>query len=100
MGDKPVQGDVVDKKPEIPRKPKKPAPPETNGTATAESNGSKRPAGEELDAVASLKRARLDDADSGLPVKKAKTSGEIATTDGDVVVVDDSSTGIIIVDDD
>lgn len=99
LGDKPVQGDVVDMKPEIPRKPKKMLASETNGTAATTTNG-KHPAADELDPVASLKRARRDDADSDMPAKKAKTSGGPPTTDGDVVVVDDPSGGVIIVDDD
>lgn len=90
---------MVDMKPEIPRKPKKMLPPETNGTAATTTNG-KHPAAKELDTVASLKRARRDDADSDIPAKKAKTSGGPPTTDGDVVVVDDPSGGVIIVDDD
>lgn len=94
---------MVDKKPEIPRKPKKIPTPESNGApaAAATTNG-KHSLAEEADAAANLKRPRLDDSDVATPAKKAKTSGVPPTSDGDdVVVVDESSGGgIIIVDDD
>ncbi|TDZ67313.1 Ubiquitin-activating enzyme E1-like [Colletotrichum trifolii] len=96
--DKPVKGLLADRKPEIPRKPKKEAPaPAIEANGTGQQNGK-----HSLDAPAeeapSLKRARPDDGDEPTEAKKAK----VATTSSgdDVVIVDDSTGGAIVIDDD
>ncbi|KAK2004263.1 ThiF family protein [Colletotrichum falcatum] len=89
---KPVKGLVVDKKPEIPRKPKKQDPTESNGLG--EQNG--KPAVAVEGEANSLKRPRSDDGDEPIEAKKAKVA---TTSDDDVVVVDDSTGGAIVIDD-
>ncbi|OHF02378.1 ThiF family protein [Colletotrichum orchidophilum] len=94
LADKPIQGLVADKKPEIPHKPKKEAPAESNGLS--EQNG--KPAVEASEELANLKRPRPDDGDEPIQAKKAKV---VATTSSDdVVLVDDSTGGAIVIDDD
>ncbi|GKT56333.1 ThiF family protein [Colletotrichum tofieldiae] len=89
--DKPVKGLVVDQKPEIPRKPKKETPAESNGAS--EQNG--KPTVEVEGESTNLKRPRSDDGDEPMEAKKAK----VAPTSNDVVVVDDSTGGAIVIDD-
>ncbi|KAJ0300440.1 hypothetical protein COL5a_006713 [Colletotrichum fioriniae] len=95
LTDKPIQGLVADKKPEIPRKPKKEVSAESNGTS--EQNG--KPAVEASEGAPNLKRPRPDDGDEPIEAKKVKV---VATTSGsdDVVIVDDSTGGAIVIDDD
>ncbi|KAK2016295.1 ThiF family protein [Colletotrichum eremochloae] len=90
--DKPIKGLVVDQKPEIPRKPKKEAPTESNGTG--EQNG--KPAVDVEGESNNLKRPRSDDGEEPIEAKKAKVA---TTSNEDVVVVDDSTGGAIIIDD-
>ncbi|KLU81022.1 SUMO-activating enzyme subunit uba-2 [Magnaporthiopsis poae ATCC 64411] len=93
-GEKPVQGLWLDKKPEIPRKPKKAPEPETNGVTM--SNGApKQVVVETLPPPQGTKRPHEDDVDSREP-KKVKTGG-------DEIVIDDTpdkatATGIIVLD--
>ncbi|GKT87752.1 LOW QUALITY PROTEIN: thiF family protein [Colletotrichum tofieldiae] len=89
--DKPVKGLVVDQKPEIPRKPKKETPAESNGAS--EQNG--KPTVDVEGESTNLKRPRSDDGDEPMEAKKAK----VAPTSNDVVVVDDSTGGAIVIDD-
>ncbi|KAK1983019.1 ThiF family protein [Colletotrichum cereale] len=90
--DKPVKGLIVDQKPEIPRKPKKEAPKESNGTG--EQNG--KPTVDVEGESNNLKRPRSDDGDEPIEAKKAKVA---PTSNDDVVVVDDSTGGAIVIDD-
>ncbi|KEZ46093.1 hypothetical protein SAPIO_CDS0942 [Scedosporium apiospermum] len=92
--EKPIKGIATDQAPSIPRKPKAEPPPEaviTNGKSGA--NGVHAT---ELDAAKSLKRARSDDDDDVLEVKKAKTS-QVDVPDDDVVIIEDE--GAILIDD-
>lgn len=78
--------------PQIPRKPSKPAPAETNGNGVhADSNGTS-----EGNATQGHKRSRSGD--DGQPPKKARL-GEPAPADDDVVLVEDAG-GAIVIDDD
>ncbi|KAL8397117.1 hypothetical protein RB594_003999 [Gaeumannomyces avenae] len=93
-GGKPVQGLWLDKKPEIPKKPKKSPEPETNGVAM--SNGTtKQDVSGASPTSQGIKRPHEDDTDSRDP-KKAKTGG-------DEIVIDDTpdkgaAAGIIVLD--
>jgi ubiquitin-like 1-activating enzyme E1 B len=77
--------------PEIPRKPKKAAPAETNGAA--DQNGDD--AVEEVGVPKGVKRTRPDD-DGGQPLKKAK----MAESAGDDIVIIEDAAGAIVIGDD
>lgn len=93
--EKPVKGLLADQKPEIPLKPKKESP------ASAESNGAAQQNGKHSLEVSeespNLKRPRSDDGDDLIEAKKVK----VATASGsdDVVIVDDSTGGAIVIED-
>ena len=92
--EKPIKGIATDQAPSIPRKPKAEPPPKavtTNGKSGA--NGVHATVS---DAAKSLKRARSDDDDDVLEVKKAKTS-QVDVPDDDVVIIEDE--GAILIDD-
>lgn len=76
--------------PEIPRKPKKAAPAETNGAA--DQNGDD--AVEEVGATKGVKRTRPDD--GGQPLKKAKMA---ESAGDDIVIIEDAGGAIVIGDD-
>lgn len=77
--------------PEIPRKPKKAAPAETNGAA--DQNGDD--VVEEVGAPKGVKRTRPDD-DGGQPLKKARMTDSAGD---DIVVIEDAGGAIVIGDD-
>ena len=101
LGDRAIQALPADKKPEIPRKPKKvPASlPETNGDATTVNGGA--PANDENSGVAKLKRQLPDDSDENGPVKKTKitTIRPNGGEDDDLVLVSDRTNGAIVIED-
>ena len=78
--------------PELPRKPKKPEPAETNGNA--QENGKHSLDTDDQPESKGVKRPRPEDDEH--PAKKAKLA---ASSDDDVVVVDDAG-GAIVIDDD
>jgi ubiquitin-like 1-activating enzyme E1 B len=80
--------------PEIPHKPKKSSPVETNGDGHGQQNGKHSPDDEMVvDESKGTKRALPDD--ESPPFKKAKIIG---SADDDVVVVEDAG-GAIVIDD-
>lgn len=80
-------------RPEIPHKPKKSSPAETNGNGHSQQNGKHSLDDEVVEESKGIKRA-LPDAESP-PFKKAKI---ISSADDDVVVVEDAG-GAIVIDD-
>ncbi|KAH9893819.1 SUMO-activating enzyme subunit uba-2 [Xylariomycetidae sp. FL2044] len=93
---KPIRSLRPDKTPKIPRKAKKQAAPESNGTT--QTNGKHAPADDA--GPKDRKRQRSDDV--GVPqAKKARTAVATGGEDDDdvVVVVDDPATGAITIDD-
>lgn len=80
-------------RPEIPHKPKKSSPAETNGNGHSQQNGKHSLDDVVMEESKGTKRALPDD--ESPPFKKAKIIG---STDDDVVVVEDAG-GAIVIDD-
>ncbi|AEO61515.1 hypothetical protein MYCTH_2311735 [Thermothelomyces thermophilus ATCC 42464] len=84
----------------IPTKPKKTPAPECNGQNGHSAQSGSRQQSEAVAEVLPAKRPHPEGTEDAASVKKAKTSASNLEDDGDVVVLDDSAGGAIVIDDD